>query len=170
MRSAQRREVEQQHLGAARVVEHQPAAQRKFEDVKAEILEELRRREAIRLAEQDGAAKLAQLKKGENAALTWGPPKMVSRRNAQGLPAEILREVVAADVSKLPAYLGVRVPDQGYAILRISKVVEGQAPTDEKQAEARASSAQAGADYESYVATLKARASISISSANLEKK
>ena len=35
---------------------------------------------------------------------------------------------VAADASKLPAYVGLPVPDQGYVILRISKVVEGQAP------------------------------------------
>ena len=47
---------------------------------------------------------------------------------------------------------------------------EGQAPADEKQAEARAASAQGGADYEAYVATLKGRASISINSTNLEKK
>ena len=61
-------------------------------------------------------------------------------------------------------------PDQGYVILRITKVVEGQAPADEKQAEARAAAAQGGADYESYLASLKGRASISVNSANLEKK
>ena len=163
-------EVAPSTLVAARVVEHQPAAQRKFDEVKGQIAEELRRREAVRLAEQEGSARLEQLKKGENVAVQWGAPKMVSRRSAQGLPADILRQVMAADTSKLPAYIGVGVPDQGYVILRISKVLEGQAPTDEKQAEARAASAQAGADYESYVATLKSRASISINSANLEKK
>ena len=163
-------EVAPSTLVAARVVEHQAAAQRKFEEVKDQIVDQLRRREAVRLAGEDGAAKLEQLKKGGNAAVTWGSPKMVSRRNAQGLPAEVLRQVVAADTSKLPAYLGVSVADQGYVILRISRVVEGQAPSDEKQAEARAASAQAGADYESYVATLKGRASISVNAANLEKK
>jgi peptidyl-prolyl cis-trans isomerase D len=95
---------------------------------------------------------------------------MGSRRSAQGLPAEILRQVVAADASKLPAYIGLRVPDQGYVILRISKVIEGQAPADGKQAEARAAAAQGGADYESYVAALKGRASISINTANPGKK
>jgi len=163
-------EVAPSTLVAARVVEHQPAAQRKFDEVKEQIAEQLRRREAVRLAEQEGMAKLEQLKKGENAAVAWGAPKMVSRRSAQGLPAEILRQVVAADASKLPTYIGVSVPDQGYVILRITKVVEGQAPADEKQAEARAAAAQGGADYESYLASLKGRASISVNSANLEKK
>jgi len=163
-------EVAPSTLVAARVVEHQQAAQRKFEEVKEQIADQLRRREATRLAEQDGMAKLEQLKKGENPALQWGAARMVSRRNAQGLPAEILRQVVAADAAKLPAYVGVALPDQGYSILRISKVVEGGAPADEKQAEARANAAQGGADYEAYVATLKGRASISVNSANLEKK
>ena len=163
-------EVAPSTLVAARVVEHQPAAQRKFEEVKDQIAEQLRRREAVTLAEKEGMAKLEQLKKGENASVTWGAPKMVSRRSAQGLPAEILRQVVAADVSKLPAYIGVPVPDQGYAIIRITKVVDGQAPADEKQVEARATAAQGAADYESYIATLKGRASISVNGANLEKK
>ena len=169
-RNADAIEVAPNTLVAARAIEHQPAAQKKFEEVKEQITDMLRRREAARLAEQDGAAKLEQLKKGENPALQWGAPRMVSRRNAQGLPAEILRQVVAADASKLPAYVGVPIPDQGYVILRISKVVESQAPADEKQAAARAAAAQGGADYEAYVATLKGRASISINSANLEKK
>ncbi|HZE59874.1 MAG TPA: SurA N-terminal domain-containing protein [Burkholderiales bacterium] len=163
-------EVAPNTLVAARVIEHQPAAQKKFEEVKEQIIDTLRRREAARLAEQDGAAKLEQLKKGESPALQWDAARMVSRRNAQGLPAEILRQVVAADASKLPAYVGVPIPDQGYVILRISKVVEGQAPADEKQAAARAAAAQGGADYEAYVATLKGRARISINSGNLEKK
>ena len=163
-------EVAPSTLVAARVVEHQPAAQRKFEEVKDQIADQLRRREAVGLAEKEGMAKLEQLKKGENAAVAWGAPKMVSRRSAQGLPAEMLRQVVAADTSKLPAYIGVAVPDQGYAIIRISKVVEGQAPADEKQVEARATAAQGAADYESYIASLKGRASISVNSGNLEKK
>jgi len=163
-------EVAPSTLVAARVVEHQPAAQRKFEEVKDQIADMLRRREAVQLAEKEGQAKLEQLRKGEEASVTWGAPKMVSRRSAQGLPAEILRQVVAADASKLPTYIGVAVPDQGYAIIRITKVVEGQAPADEKQVEARATAAQGAADYESYIATLKGRASISVNSANLEKK
>src|SRR5436190_4935910 len=100
-------EVAPSTLVAARVSEHQPASQRKFEEVKPEIAETLKKREALRLAEQDGMAKLEQLKKGEAAAVTWSAPRLVSRRAAQGLPNEVLRRVVAADTSKLPTYLGL---------------------------------------------------------------
>jgi peptidyl-prolyl cis-trans isomerase D len=156
---------------AARVIEHQPAAQRKYEEVKDQIGELLRRREALRLAEQDGAAKLEQLKKGENPALTWSAPRMVSRRAAQGLQGEVLRKVVAADAAKLPAYVGMAIPETGYLIVRITKVAEGEPPAaGDKQFEARATGMQGAADYEAYVASLKGRASISINAANLEKK
>jgi peptidyl-prolyl cis-trans isomerase D len=156
---------------AARVIEHQPAAQRKYEEVKDQIGELLRRREALRLAEQDGAAKLEQLKKGENPALTWSAPRMVSRRAAQGLQGEVLRKVVAADAAKLPAYVGMAIPETGYLIVRITKVVEGEPPAaGDKQFEARATGMQGAADYEAYVASLKGRASISVNAANLEKK
>jgi peptidyl-prolyl cis-trans isomerase D len=164
-------EVAPNTLVAARVLEHQPAAQRKFEEVKNDITEMLRRREAMRLAEEQGAAKLEQLKKGENPALTWSAPRLVSRRAAQGLPGDVLRKVVAADTSKLPAYVGTSIPETGYMIVRISKVVDGQAPAaDDKQVEARAAGMAGAADYEAYLASLKGRASISINSANLEKK
>ena len=163
-------EVAPNTLVAARVIAHEPEAQRKFEEVKDEIADILRRQEAFKLAEQEGAAKLAQLQKGENAAVTWSAPKIVSRRDAQGLPGEVLRKVVAADTAKLPAYLGMPVGDAGYLLLRITKVVEGKPPAEDKQREARVAATVGGAEFEAYLASLKGRADISINTANLEKK
>jgi len=36
--------------------------------------------------------------------------------------------VLKADVSKLPAYVGVELPGQGYGVYRINKVTQAQAP------------------------------------------
>jgi len=163
-------EVAPNTLVAARVTAHEPEAQRKFEEVKDEIADLLSRQEAFKLAEKDGAAKLAQLQKGDSAGLTWSPPKLVSRREAQGLPAEVLRKVVAADVSKLPAYLGMPVGEAGYLVLRITKVVEGKPAAEDKQRDARVAATIGGAEFEAYLASLKGRADISINTANLEKK
>jgi peptidyl-prolyl cis-trans isomerase D len=82
----------------------------------------------------------------------------------------VLRRVVAADASKLPAYLGMPMGDAGYLLLRITKVVEGKPPAEDKQREARVAAAIGGAEFEAYLASLKGRADISINSANLEKK
>jgi peptidyl-prolyl cis-trans isomerase D len=152
------------------VIDHQPETQRKFDEVKDEIAEQLRREEALKMAEKDGMDKLALLQKGENPSLAWGAPKLVSRRDAQGLPAEVLRKVVAADVQKLPAYVGMLMGDSGYLIARITKVAEGKpSAEDDKQREARLESTLGSSEFEAYVSSLKGRASISINSANLEK-
>jgi peptidyl-prolyl cis-trans isomerase D len=163
-------EVAPNTLVAARVIEHQPAAQRKFEEVKGEIAEGLRRRAAADLAHKNGEAKLAELRKGGDAGLKWGPVRTVSRRDAQGLPAEVLRRVVSADVSKLPAYVGIPFPEGGYLLLRISKVIDaGEQPPDPQSA-ARIASLFGGSQYEAYVEALRSRADIEINPANLEKK
>ena len=157
-------------LVAARVLEHQPAAQRKFEEVKNEIAELLRRREAAELAQKEGAAKLEQLRKGADAGVKWGPAKTVSRREPQGLPGEVLRPVVSADVSKLPAYVGVPVPETGYVLVRISKVIESDPKQQAQESTGRAAGLLGASQYDAYVASLRQQADISINQANLERK
>jgi len=163
-------EVAPNTLVAARVIEHQPAAQRPFDEVKNDITETLKRREAFKLAEKEGIDTFEKLKKSEDVQLAWSSPKLVSRRDAQGLPADILRRVVAADVSKLPAYVGAPIEGAGYLLMRITKVVEGKPAADEKQQEQRVAGMLGAADYEAYVASLKGKADITVNAANLEKK
>jgi peptidyl-prolyl cis-trans isomerase D len=163
-------EVAPNTLVAARVLEHQPAAQRSFDDVKGEIAGELRQREASALALKDGQAKLEKLRKGEDAGVKWSAPRLVSRREAQGLPANVLRQVVAADTTKLPAHVGVPIPDGGYALLRISKVIDEPVKEDDPRVVARFAQLYGAAQYEALVDSLRSRADIEVNAASLEKK
>ena len=163
-------EVAPNTLVAARVVEHQPAKQRSFDEVKKELAERLRQREAAELAKKDGAAKLEQLRKGESAGVTWGSAKMVSRASPQGMPGDVLREVVSADVAKLPAYVGMPVPGAGYLLVRISKVVEAPPKQPAADSAARIAGIYGAAQFEAYVDSLRSRADIELNAANLEKK
>jgi peptidyl-prolyl cis-trans isomerase D len=163
-------EIAPNTLVAARVLEHQPAAQRSFEEVKGQIAAELRQREASALALKDGQAKLEKLRKGEDAGVKWSAPRLVSRRDARGLTVNVLRQVVAADTSKLPAYVGVPIPDGGYALLRISKVIEEPVKEGDPQVAARFAQLYGAAQYEAMVESLRSRADIDINAANLEKK
>jgi peptidyl-prolyl cis-trans isomerase D len=163
-------EVAPSTLVAARVLEHQPAAQRSFDEMKGEIAEQLRKREASALALKEGTAKLEKLRKGEDAGLKWSPSRLVSRRDAQGLPSNMLREVVSADASKLPAYVGVPIADGGYSILRISKVLDEPVKEGDPQLAAQAAQLYGGAQYEAFVESLRAQADIEINAATLEKK
>lgn len=157
-------------LVAARVLEHQPAAQRKLDEVKDEIAALLQRQEAAELARKDGEAKLEQLRKGGAAAgVKWGPPMTVSRRDPQKLPGEVLRPVMAADTSKLPAYVGLPAGDAGYMLVRVSKVVEGD-PKQGGDPLPRAAGLAGAAQFDAYLASLRKQADISVNPSNLEKK
>lgn len=163
-------EVAPSTLVSARVVDYQPAKQREFEEVKDEIVELLRRRKASELALKDGQAKLERLQKGEDAGVSWGPVKTASRRDAQGLPGDVLRRVVSADVSKLPAYVGMPIPDAGYLLVRISKVIDAEPKPMDAQAAQRIAGMVGNAQYAAYVESLRSRADIEVRAANLETK
>jgi peptidyl-prolyl cis-trans isomerase D len=163
-------EVAPNTLVAARVIEHQPPAQRGYEEMKNEIAEQLRRREASALALKDGQAKLERLRKGEDAGVKWSAPKLVSRRDAQGMPGNLVRQVVSADTAKLPAYLGVPIPDGGYVLLRISKVVDEPVKQDDPQGTARTAQLYGGAQFEAFMASLRERADVEINPKLLEAK
>jgi peptidyl-prolyl cis-trans isomerase D len=157
-------DVGEDRLVAARVLEHQAASLRKYEDVKAQVEQKLRRSAAAALAAKDGEARLAQLRKGEGAGLTWGSAQDVSRGAPGGLSEDTLRLIVSADVAKLPAYVGAPAGDQGYAIYRISKVTEpAQKSEAQRQADLeRAERLEGATDFGSYLKSLRADTDVTI--------
>lgn len=159
-------------LVAARVLEHQPEAQRPLEEVKADVARKLARREAAALAKKEGEEKLAALAKGGDAGLTWAAAKTVSRQDPQGLPAAALRKIMTADTAKLPAYAGMERGDEGYVVYRIAKVIPAEANTGPQATEIQARlDQQAGTDQlDAYIASLRAKAKVELKPANLEKK
>ena len=163
-------EVAPNTLVAARVLEHQPPAQRKLEEVKGEITELLRNREASALALKEGTAKLEQLRKGEDAGVKWGAPRLISRRETQGFPPNVMRQVFGADTAKLPAYVGIPLPDAGYVLLRVSKVIDEASKEPDPQAAVRAASLYGNAQYEAFVESLRSRADIEIRPGSLTEK
>jgi peptidyl-prolyl cis-trans isomerase D len=165
-------EVAPNVLVAARVLEHQSAAQKKFEDVRAEIEENLRRAEAVKLAQKEGEARLAALRKGADAGLKWEPAKAVSRRSPQGVPSTALRQILAADAGKLPAYVGAERGSEGYMLYKVVRALEPEPKNEQQKAadQARASQQAAAEQLDAYVASLRTRATIAVNKANLEKK
>jgi peptidyl-prolyl cis-trans isomerase D len=164
-------EVAQNTLVSARVVEHEAAREPKFDEVKARIEQELKQQAAERLAVQDGEAKLAQLRKGDGAGLQWDAAKEVSRLDPQGMDPEALRQVMSADASKLPAYVGMEQEGTGFVIYRISKVIAAPSGTKPQQsAELLRTQRAAGAEqFDAYLAALRAGAKVKIHEKNLLK-
>ncbi|WP_172198697.1 SurA N-terminal domain-containing protein [Niveibacterium sp. COAC-50] len=160
-------------LVSLRVVEHKPAAVRPFEEVRAAIEQKLTTEEAIKLAAKDGEAQIAKLSKGEAVDAKWGPSGAVSRGKPGPLPLEALKAVFRTPVDKLPAYVGVAVPNQGFAVFRISQVTKPQLAANDPRRTALAGQygrLLAEEDLRAYVQALKDRYSVKFSAKAFEAK
>lgn len=120
-------EVAPNTLIAGRVLEYKPVTKRPFEEVRAVVRERVMQIEAANLAKKAGEAKLAAVKASGDAS-GFSEAKTVSRVKTQGINGAAFASVMKVDTNKLPAYVGVELP-QGYGIYRINKVSQ-QATVD----------------------------------------
>jgi peptidyl-prolyl cis-trans isomerase D len=120
-------EVAPSTLVSGRVVEFKPASKKPLPEVEAQIRQRVTQEEALRLAKQAGEAKMAAAKASGDAA-GFGEPKLLSRAKEPAINPTAAMAVMKADASKLPAFVGVEIPGQGYGVYRISKVSQPAAP------------------------------------------
>jgi len=144
-------------LVSARVVEHTPERMPPLADVRDRVRASVVQEQAAALARKDGQARLEQLKK--DAGTAGLPPVVtVSRDQTQGLPRPVLEAALQAAPSGLPATLGVDLGPQGFAVVRVSKVVPREA-ADPAAATLgpQVVQAWAAAETETYLEALKRR-------------
>jgi peptidyl-prolyl cis-trans isomerase D len=164
-------EVAPDTIVAAHVIEHAPARQRTFDEARAEIERALRREAAVKRATEAGEAILAGLQKGEARDVKWNAPHMVSRRDPGGVDPAVVRTAMGLDPARVPAYFGEIRPGEGYAVYRLSKVVAATQRSDDelRQDQERLRRRVAATEYAEYVASLRARADVSIYPDNFAK-
>lgn len=163
-------EVAPSVLVSGRVVEFRPATKRALADVEAQIRQRVTLEEASRMAREAGEAKL-KAARASGDATGFGAATTVSRTRQPTINQTGAIAVLKADVSKLPAYVGVEVPGSGYAVYRIAKVSQ---PAEPDAARRKQESDQIGQlvgqqqmyDYVEALKT-KAKAKITVSPAAL---
>lgn len=162
-------EVAPSVLLAARVIEHKPVTLRPFDSVKDEIEKLLIAREASKLAEEAGKARLAALQQGEADKVNWSALKTVTRMQRGDLPVEAARPLFQADAEKLPAYLGVNTRG-GYSLYKLVKLVPPETLDEarRKALERQYASILAQEDLSAYLNTLRDRYKIDINKTLLE--
>jgi peptidyl-prolyl cis-trans isomerase D len=116
-------------LISGRIVQHTPARTQPLAEVKDRVRERVVAQQGAELAKKEGMAKLAAWQ-ANAASATLPAAVVVSRDQAERLPAPIIEAALRADASKLPALQGVDLGAQGYAIIRVNKVL----PRDTKGA------------------------------------
>ncbi len=145
-------------LVAARVVQHFPARTRPLDEVRETVRLRLVAQRAAELAREEGDKQLQAWKAG-GAAAGLSPVQTVSREKAQGLPQPVLIAALSADPKSLPAWVGVPLGDQGYAVVKVEKVL----PRETREAGAMGQEVQqysqwwAAAESLAYYDTLKER-------------
>lgn len=154
-------EIAPSTLISGRIVEYKPAAKRPLAEVDPMIRQRVQIEEAVKLAKKEGEAKLAAAK-ANGSAEGFSPAKLVSRANPAGVHPTAAAEVMKADVSKLPAYVGVEIPGMGYGVYRIGKV---QQPAQQDEAQRKAEEQQianmvAQQELYMYVDALKQKAKV----------
>jgi peptidyl-prolyl cis-trans isomerase D len=126
-------EVGTNQLASGRVTQYTPARPLPLAEVKDKIRAQLVTERAAVMAKAEGEAKLAAWTAKADGA-TFGAPITVSRRELQNQPIPIIDAALRADAGKLPALVGVDLGTQGYAVVRVTKLVP-RAPSAPEQAQ-----------------------------------
>jgi peptidyl-prolyl cis-trans isomerase D len=157
-------EVAPNTLLAARVTEYQAASVRPLAEVAADIRNKLQRQQALLAASQQGKVLLDQLQRGEKAQVTWKAAQSVTRAQHADLNQELVKLLFRADVSKLPAYVGIEDAQQGYVFARIDAVKQVASIEDGKRSRYVQQMRQITGEelLAAYVADAKKRAEISM--------
>ncbi|CAN7339279.1 peptidyl-prolyl cis-trans isomerase [Variovorax paradoxus] len=151
-------EVGSNQLAAGRVTQYTPAHPMPLAEVKDKIRAQLITERAAVMAKAEGEAKLAAWTAKADGA-TFGAPVTVSRREAQAQPLAVIDAALRADASKLPALVGVDLGTQGYAVVRVTKVVPRtpSALEQTQQENAQVGQSVAAAEEVAYYNLLKER-------------
>jgi peptidyl-prolyl cis-trans isomerase D len=150
-------------LIAGRVLEFKPATKRPLAEVEAVIRQRVTIEEAAKLARKAGEAKLAAAKASGDAT-GFGEAKMISRTKEPAITAAAAMAVLKADVSKLPAYVGVDLPGQGFGVYRIGKVAKSATPDAARRASEleQITGALGQQDMYNYIEVLKQKAKVKV--------
>ncbi len=151
-------EVAANTLVSARVVNHRPATVRPFEDVKADVRQLLLEGKSAELAKAEGQARLAAWK-GEPAQANLGNAVTVSREQSQALPQAVVEAALRADPAHLPNLTGVDLGAQGYAVVRVNKIVPRAEMTAQQADQSRQQFSRlwGQAESQAYLASLKSQ-------------
>ena len=115
-------EIGSNQLVSGRITQYTPARTRPLAEVKDVVRQRWLAQRGAEEARKDGMAKFAEFKTNPAAAVLQ-ENLIVSRDQAQKQPAQILAAALRADAAALPAIVGIDLGPQGYAIVKVLKVL-----------------------------------------------
>lgn len=162
-RNTEALEVGASQLAAGRVVQYNAARTQPFEEVKDKVRVALVAERAAEFARKEGEAKLAAWK-ANPAQAQLSPTVAVSRDQPGNVPPNLIDAALRAEAGTLPTFVGVDLGSEGYAVIKIDKVLERTTLPPQALAQVKSQITQATAAAESlaYYEFLKARFKVKI--------
>lgn len=142
-------------LVSARIVKYYPDAKPPFEQVEAKVRERWITRESVRAARVDAEQKLNAWKQAPDKADMPAAVQM-SRRLVFSQPPAVLDAALRLPEKQLPAWQVVDLGDEGFALIKVNKVLPLQiVPEEEKATQAQFTNYWAKAEAEAYLKALQ---------------
>ena len=150
-------------LVSARIVNYRAAAVRPYADVKDAVRIQYLLVQAQALAKAEGQARLNEWK-AQPAQAQLGNALVVSRDQAQGQPQALVDAALRADPAAMPVLVGVDLGTQGFALMRVNKLVPREEPNAQQQAQSREQFARllGNAEAGAYLSHLKSQFKVEI--------
>lgn len=156
-------EIAPNQLVSGRIVQYTPTRTLPLAEVKAQVRERLQAARGAELAKKEGMAQLAAWKAKPDSAVLPAAIN-ISRDQSQNQPTPLVEAAMRADTATLPAFAGVDLGSQGYAVVKVNKTLARTGVTEESAKQDRAQYAQAwsGAEIAAYYQLLKERFKVKI--------
>ena len=123
-RNSEAIELGSNQMVSVRVLAHRPSEVQPLEVVAAQVRERLRDQKALEAARQDGQARLAAWQAAP-ATAALQPAVVVSREDTKGLPPALVTAALSAAAGpSTAAWTAVDLGAEGYAVIRINRVLE----------------------------------------------
>jgi peptidyl-prolyl cis-trans isomerase D len=156
-------EVTPNNLISARVVDYKAQSTKPFADVKKSIEDYLKFEAAKKLVATEGEAALKSVADASRK-IDWQATVLVDRKNTKGLSQAVTNHAYKMPTDKLPSYSGFVDGNNGYVIVKVSKVAFPNDDNEENKKEFASSYTEAlSSEYLSaYLKGLKAKSSVSV--------
>jgi peptidyl-prolyl cis-trans isomerase D len=162
-RNTEALEVGPSQLASGRIAQYTPARTRPLDEVRAQVREKLVAERGAELARKEGQEKLAAWKAAP-ATASLPAPITLSRQDTGKQPQPVIEAALRADPAALPAMVGADLGADGYAVVKVIKVLQrdAPAPAQAQQELNQYNRAWAGAEALAYYNLLKDRFKVQI--------
>lgn len=116
-------EIAPSTLVAGHVTQYEPARTLPYAEVRERVRALYVADKSAELARAEGQAKLQAWQADPSSASHLGAPLVVARNQLQNQPRPLVDAVLHANLDKLPAWTGVNLDAQGYAVVKINRIV-----------------------------------------------